>query len=225
MNNRNQSSFAGSTARSGFTLIELLTVIAIIGILAAILIPVVGKARESAQRAQCVSNLRQIGTGIYLYADDHDGRMPGPYFAPIPHSTTGTSATRVFTNDMAPYLQPNAPRNEQTIIDVVVSPAFYRHFNAEADVRNGISYRLNTVDELFGNNSSSNLPNPLILHNIENPSLMWMVIDVDRTIYTPGSYNIASSPLHGSSRNVLYVDGHVGSAPSNIRPRRGEFLR
>lgn len=79
-------------ARSGFTLIELLTVIAIIGILASILIPVVGKVRDSAARANCISNLRQIGQAIHLYADDHDGRMPGPYFAPIPHSTTGTTA-------------------------------------------------------------------------------------------------------------------------------------
>ncbi len=60
----------------GFTLIELLTVIAIIGILAAILIPVVGAVRESARASTCLSNLRQIGQGILLYAEDHDGRAP-----------------------------------------------------------------------------------------------------------------------------------------------------
>lgn len=63
-------------ARRAFTLIELLTVIAIIGILAAILIPVVGKVRESAKQATCASNLRQIGQAYLMYAGDHDERLP-----------------------------------------------------------------------------------------------------------------------------------------------------
>jgi prepilin-type N-terminal cleavage/methylation domain len=62
--------------RSAFTLIELLTVIAIIGILAAILIPTVGRVRSKARTAQCVSNLRQIGLACLLYADDHKGLLP-----------------------------------------------------------------------------------------------------------------------------------------------------
>jgi len=62
--------------RSAFTLIELLTVIAIIGILAAILIPTVGRVRSKARTAQCVSNLRQIGMAALLYADDHKGLLP-----------------------------------------------------------------------------------------------------------------------------------------------------
>lgn len=70
-----------TTATSGsraFTLIELLTVIAIIGILAAILIPVVGKVRDSAKGAQCTSNLRQWHQTWLLYAADNDDRaIPG----------------------------------------------------------------------------------------------------------------------------------------------------
>jgi prepilin-type N-terminal cleavage/methylation domain-containing protein/prepilin-type processing-associated H-X9-DG protein len=60
---------------SGFTLIELLVVIAIIAILAAILFPVFGRARENARRSSCQSNLKQIGLGILQYAQDYDERM------------------------------------------------------------------------------------------------------------------------------------------------------
>jgi prepilin-type N-terminal cleavage/methylation domain-containing protein/prepilin-type processing-associated H-X9-DG protein len=58
-----------------FTLIELLVVIAIIALLAAILFPVFARARESARRASCQSNLKQIGLGIMQYAQDYDERM------------------------------------------------------------------------------------------------------------------------------------------------------
>lgn len=62
--------------RAAFTLIELLTVIAIIGILAAIIIPTVGRVRDSARASKCVSNLRQVAMAIRLCADDNRGKLP-----------------------------------------------------------------------------------------------------------------------------------------------------
>jgi prepilin-type N-terminal cleavage/methylation domain-containing protein/prepilin-type processing-associated H-X9-DG protein len=76
MKMRNTSMVQQAAHLRAFTLIELLTVIAIIGILAAILIPVVGSVRESARSALCISNLRQVHTGFILYADDNTGRLP-----------------------------------------------------------------------------------------------------------------------------------------------------
>ncbi|MDR1282673.1 MAG: prepilin-type N-terminal cleavage/methylation domain-containing protein [Opitutaceae bacterium] len=61
---------------SAFTLVELLTVIAIIGILAAIIIPTVGKVRKTAERATCIANLRNVHGFIMLYASDNKDLMP-----------------------------------------------------------------------------------------------------------------------------------------------------
>jgi prepilin-type N-terminal cleavage/methylation domain-containing protein/prepilin-type processing-associated H-X9-DG protein len=62
--------------RRGFTLIELLVVIAIISILASILYPVFGRAREQARKASCASNIRQLTMALHQYADDYDETLP-----------------------------------------------------------------------------------------------------------------------------------------------------
>jgi prepilin-type N-terminal cleavage/methylation domain-containing protein/prepilin-type processing-associated H-X9-DG protein len=67
---------APAAQREGFTLIELLVVIAIIAILAAILFPVFARARENARKATCQSNLKQMGNGFSMYAQDYDGMLP-----------------------------------------------------------------------------------------------------------------------------------------------------
>ncbi len=79
-----------TTVRSAFTLIELLVVIAIIAILAAILFPVFAQAREKARQTACLSNTKQIATGIMMYVQDFDETYPLGYFASSPGTPANT---------------------------------------------------------------------------------------------------------------------------------------
>ncbi|MDX1934320.1 MAG: prepilin-type N-terminal cleavage/methylation domain-containing protein [Capsulimonadales bacterium] len=69
-------SFVSESRRQGFTLIELLVVIAIIAILAAILFPVFAQAREKARQTSCLSNTKQQGLAVMMYAQDYDEVLP-----------------------------------------------------------------------------------------------------------------------------------------------------
>lgn len=89
------------TPRSAFTLVEVLVVLSIIAVLAAILFPVLGRARESARRSSCQSNLRQIGLAFLQYTQDFDENYPlttattlggGMSYTPASSWTTSTQS-------------------------------------------------------------------------------------------------------------------------------------
>lgn len=101
------STFPSFFARRGFTLIELLVVIAIIAILAAMLLPSLKNAKEQSRKAVCMSNLRQIGVGVSLYAADYQNSIPTAMhyntLAPYPDMPVFYLAQRASSGSGSPH--------------------------------------------------------------------------------------------------------------------------
>lgn len=129
---------------TGFTLIELLVVIAIIAILAAILFPVFGRARENARRSSCQSNLKQIGLGLMQYTQDYDEMLPYGWYGPDGNDSTPNGVRYKWMDVAYPYVKstqvfscPSDPRKDRSAY------TFYQNLpSTGTDVKYG-SYGLN----------------------------------------------------------------------------------
>lgn len=212
--------------RSAFTLIELLTVIAIIGILAGIMIPTMGKVRRSANDAQCKTALRQWGMAIQLYIDDNKGRLPGP--CGVGQGRSIAVLPEIYDKDnrslfsfLAPYVQ--LKNNNSTLLpDAFVCSAWLR----DTPKANGIVYylRLNGDANYFpwgwAGNGNPGTPK-LYTEVINNPDYHSRpaLIDFDCDfIAADWSDRAPLKPVHGNHRNALFYNWRVGTMPVGPKP-------
>ena len=208
-----------------FTLIELLTVIAIIGVLAAILIPVVGAMRKSAQSSRCVSNLRQIGVAIQLYANDNRGTLPGPLWA-----RHGVGYRSTSDGNLAQFLAPTYLPSVDTGGGLFSCELFKCPAWAATDA---IHYQsmLSNITPWRDSKGATHFPfgdaaNPVIRPPMTTSMISqyplartWMLVDMDNPLMAQlgwgTSTQLPQKTVHGSSRNVLFFDGHVASIPDS----------
>lgn len=216
----------------GFTLIELLTVIAIIAVLAAILIPTVGKVRRTASSAQCAGHMREIGRAISLYAEENKGHLPtpGPGGSNIDdfHSGQGPWYNREqqrLQNHIGRYMStPESSSWSTAAGQMTYDPNFSWPAYATDSQGNSPSVLMNRKVRVRGvateispfKRVAANVYRGRKVADVEDISQQVMLTEVDQQNTSAGWKNLCPpGPVHGAYRNALYFDGHVAKVPLN----------
>lgn len=202
----------GAPKRGGFTLIELLTVIAIIGILAAILIPVAGRVRQSARNTECASNLRQWAQAVMLYANDNKGN----YIIRGTADDGTTGQTWVAVSNIIPRMLYGRYLSASTTIGTL------RNCPARTDGNTGPSYFMNRP---FVTGSTVAPLDAVPFSRVHSPSQFMLMVDIDLTATPPNGYAligpgglatyvtpVITDPIkdrHHGWVHMSFGDGHV----------------
>ena len=196
-----------------FTLIELMLVMAIIAILASLLLPSLAKARKKSKIALCASNLKQIGTSIFIYADDNEGSLVPQRFKSSDHHGSEKGYDLLLQNL---YLTESAKELFKCPADDVPPQANWgaiRRTYVATDPKNGggggALIRTGARKMLFVASDTFLLGELSIYKNMAGRA---QSNQVKKPTNHLGSYESGSSapPIHDLNKlNYLYIDGHI----------------